>query len=173
MKLNLAPSKAAASGGACSIFRTAYSRWPDELIIYQGDTEFASVEQAAAACSSIRRASTDRKSLCRVVTEEMRHGWQMLPSVDQPISATAESGSSKKCLNAVRLNPSDCSAASQSEVANWLDFFTLHGFVDRDGKFQLTMLSYSGFEPAGSVHESDAARGSSIWHRPWTGLNAS
>ncbi|MGH9724620.1 MAG: Phenylacetic acid catabolic protein, partial [Candidatus Acidiferrales bacterium] len=32
-------------------------------------------------------------------------------------------------------------------VDNWLDFFTYTDFVDRDGKFQLTMLSYSGFEP--------------------------
>ncbi|PYV12353.1 MAG: hypothetical protein DMG23_01420, partial [Acidobacteria bacterium] len=29
----------------------------------------------------------------------------------------------------------------------WLDFFTYTQFVDRDGKFQLTMLSYSGFLP--------------------------
>ena len=32
-------------------------------------------------------------------------------------------------------------------VDNWLDFFTYTDFVDRDGKFQLTMLSYSGLEP--------------------------
>ncbi|HEY4777845.1 MAG TPA: Phenylacetic acid catabolic protein, partial [Candidatus Acidoferrales bacterium] len=37
--------------------------------------------------------------------------------------------------------------AFNQEVANWLDFFTYTDFVDRDGKFQLTMLSYSGFEP--------------------------
>jgi benzoyl-CoA 2,3-dioxygenase component B len=32
-------------------------------------------------------------------------------------------------------------------VGNWLDFYTYTQFVDRDGKFQLTMLSFSGFEP--------------------------
>src|SRR3990172_9314895 len=32
-------------------------------------------------------------------------------------------------------------------VKNWLDFFTYTQFVDRDGKYQLTMLSHSSFAP--------------------------
>jgi benzoyl-CoA 2,3-dioxygenase component B len=32
-------------------------------------------------------------------------------------------------------------------VKNWLDFFTYTEFVDRDGKYQLTMLSHSAFAP--------------------------
>jgi len=32
-------------------------------------------------------------------------------------------------------------------VKNWLDFFTYTQFVDRDGKYQLTMLSHSAFAP--------------------------
>src|SRR5207247_292037 len=32
-------------------------------------------------------------------------------------------------------------------VDNWLDFFTYTQFVDRDGKFQLKMLSVSAFDP--------------------------
>jgi benzoyl-CoA 2,3-dioxygenase component B len=32
-------------------------------------------------------------------------------------------------------------------VKNWLDFFTYTEFVDRDGKYQLTMLSHSSFAP--------------------------
>jgi benzoyl-CoA 2,3-dioxygenase component B len=32
-------------------------------------------------------------------------------------------------------------------VNNWLDFFTYTEFVDRDGKYQLTMLSHSSFAP--------------------------
>jgi benzoyl-CoA 2,3-epoxidase subunit B len=32
-------------------------------------------------------------------------------------------------------------------VNNWLDFFTYTEFVDRDGKYQLTMLSHSAFAP--------------------------
>ena len=32
-------------------------------------------------------------------------------------------------------------------MKNWLDFFTYTEFVDRDGKYQLTMLSHSAFAP--------------------------
>src|SRR6202022_4426648 len=43
------------------------------LIVYQGDTEFASVEQQRGLFES-SPGEHDRQSLCRVVTEEMRHG---------------------------------------------------------------------------------------------------
>src|SRR2546426_12068877 len=46
------------------------------LIVYQGDTEFASVEQQRSLFENAP-SEHDRQSLCRVVTEEMRHGWQM------------------------------------------------------------------------------------------------
>jgi len=32
-------------------------------------------------------------------------------------------------------------------VNNWLDFFSYTQFIDRDGKFQLKMLSHSAFAP--------------------------
>ena len=46
------------------------------LIVYQGDTEFASVEQQK---NLLHTAPTDydRLYLIRVNCEEMRHGWQM------------------------------------------------------------------------------------------------
>ncbi|PYO70953.1 MAG: hypothetical protein DMD71_00215 [Gemmatimonadetes bacterium] len=46
------------------------------LIVYQGDTEFASVEQQR---NLLHHAPSDYDllSLQRVMTEEMRHGWQM------------------------------------------------------------------------------------------------
>ena len=46
------------------------------LIVYQGDTEFASVEQQR---NLLHRAPSDYDllSLQRVMIEEMRHGWQM------------------------------------------------------------------------------------------------
>jgi benzoyl-CoA 2,3-dioxygenase component B len=33
------------------------------------------------------------------------------------------------------------------DVRNWLDFFVYTQFIDRDGKFQLKMLSFSAFAP--------------------------
>ncbi|HZU21754.1 MAG TPA: Phenylacetic acid catabolic protein, partial [Terriglobales bacterium] len=39
--------------------------------------------------------------------------------------------------------------AFNENVDNWMDFFAYTDFVDRDGKFQLQMLKYSGFAPLG------------------------
>ena len=46
------------------------------MIVYQGDTEFASVEQQR---NLLENAPTDwdRRAITRVMIEEMRHGWQM------------------------------------------------------------------------------------------------
>src|ERR671919_2213661 len=46
------------------------------LIVYQGDTEFASVEQQRNLLTHAP-SDYDLLSLQRVMTEEMRHGWQM------------------------------------------------------------------------------------------------
>ncbi|MGH9671426.1 MAG: hypothetical protein ACRD3A_15085, partial [Terriglobales bacterium] len=46
------------------------------LIVYQGDTEFASVEQQRFLFEAAP-TDYDRKALTRVMIEEMRHGWQM------------------------------------------------------------------------------------------------
>ncbi len=37
--------------------------------------------------------------------------------------------------------------AFNDDVTHWLDFFAYTNFMDRDGKFQLTMLSHSSFAP--------------------------
>ncbi len=115
------------------------------LIIYQGDTEFASVEQQRRLFEH-SPSEHDRKSLCRVVTEEMRHGWQMCHLL---INHFGYSGKveAQKMLERRAFESKRLLGAFNQEVANWLDFFTYTDFVDRDGKFQLTMLSYSGFEP--------------------------
>lgn len=46
------------------------------LIVYQGDTEFASVEQQRNLLETYPN-EYDLKALARVMREEMRHGWQM------------------------------------------------------------------------------------------------
>ena len=46
------------------------------LIVYQGDTEFASVEQQKNLLDTAP-TEYDRQALIRVNSEEMRHGWQM------------------------------------------------------------------------------------------------
>ena len=46
------------------------------LIVYQGDTEFASVEQQRNLLET-SPSDYDTDSVCRIMVEEMRHGWQM------------------------------------------------------------------------------------------------
>lgn len=118
------------------------------LIVYQGDTEFASVEQQRHLFEAAP-SEHDRKSLCRVVTEEMRHGYQMCHLL---ISHFGHSGKleAQKQLERRAFENKRLLGAFNDPVDNWLDFFTYTDFVDRDGKFQLTMLSYSGFAPLAS-----------------------
>jgi benzoyl-CoA 2,3-epoxidase subunit B len=115
------------------------------LIIYQGDTEFASVEQQRKLFEGAP-SEHDRQSLCRVVTEEMRHGWQMCHLL---IHQFGHGGriEAQKMLERRAFESKRLLGAFNQDVRNWLDFFTYTDFVDRDGKFQLTMLSYSAFEP--------------------------
>jgi benzoyl-CoA 2,3-dioxygenase component B len=115
------------------------------LIVYQSDTEFASVEQqrnlVAAAPSDY-----DLYSLLRVNVEEMRHGWQMCYLMVQYFG---ESGriEAQKQLERRAFNHTRLLGSFNEPVNNWLDFFTYTNFVDRDGKFQLKMLSTSSFAP--------------------------
>lgn len=115
------------------------------LIVFQGDTEFASVEQQRRLFLN-SPTEHDRQSLCRVVTEEMRHGWQMCHLL---INYFGYSGKveAQKMLERRAYDQKRLLGAFNQDVLNWLDFFTYTDFVDRDGKFQLTMLSFSGFEP--------------------------
>ena len=115
------------------------------LIVYQGDTEFASVEQQRRLFEDAP-SRYDYLSLVRVMTEEMRHGWQMSHVL---ISQFGRSGriEAQKLLERRAFADNRLLGAFNENVENWLDFYTYTQFVDRDGKFQLTMLSHSGFLP--------------------------
>ncbi len=115
------------------------------LIVYQGDTEFASVEQQRRLFET-SPSEHDRQSLCRVVTEEMRHGWQMCTLLIQHYGYSGRV-EAQKMLERRAFDQKRLLGAFNQDVNNWLDFFTYTDFVDRDGKFQLTMLSHSGFAP--------------------------
>jgi benzoyl-CoA 2,3-dioxygenase component B len=115
------------------------------LIVYQGDTEFASVEQQRRLFET-SPSEHDRQSLCRVVTEEMRHGWQMCTLLIEHYGYSGRV-EAQKMLERRAFEQKRLLGAFNQDVRNWLDFFTYTDFVDRDGKFQLTMLSYSAFAP--------------------------
>lgn len=115
------------------------------LIVYQGDTEFASVEQQKNLLDTAP-TEYDRQALVRVNSEEMRHGWQMCYLL---VNYFGDSGKleARKMLERRAFRGDRLLGSFNAPVNNWLDFFTYTEFVDRDGKYQLTMLSHSAFAP--------------------------
>jgi benzoyl-CoA 2,3-dioxygenase component B len=115
------------------------------LIIYQGDTEFASVEQQRSLLQTAP-SDYDLLSIYRVMAEEMRHGWQMSYLLVAHFGDEGKREAEK--LLQRRADEHERLLGSFNElVENWLDFFAYTEFIDRDGKYQLQMLSTSGFAP--------------------------
>jgi len=114
-------------------------------IVYQGDTEFASVEQQRALFATAP-TEWDRAALARIMTEEMRHGWQMSYLLVHYFGSSGRL-EAEKLLSRRAFQQQRLLGAFNVEVKSWLDFFTYTQFQDRDGKFQLEMLSRSAFAP--------------------------
>ena len=117
------------------------------LIVYQGDTEFASVEQQRHLFEAAP-TDWDRRALTRVMIEEMRHGWQMCALLLDHFGYSGKV-EAQKMLERRAFENKRLLGAFNVDVDNWMDFFTYTDFVDRDGKFQLQMLKYSAFAPLG------------------------
>jgi len=115
------------------------------LIIYQGDTEFASVEQQRNLLLH-PPSSYDLQSIMRVMCEEMRHGWQMSYLLCEHFGDEGKR-EAQKLLERNAEEGQRLLGSFNEIVDNWLDFFTYTQFIDRDGKFQLKMLSTSAFDP--------------------------
>jgi benzoyl-CoA 2,3-dioxygenase component B len=117
------------------------------LIEFQGDTEFASVEQQK---NLLDRAPSDfdLTNIIRINREEMRHGWQMAYML---ITYFGDSGKrqAQRLLERRATENTRLLGSFNDPVNNWLDFFTYTSFIDRDGKYQLNMLSRSAFAPLG------------------------
>ncbi|HEX6466278.1 MAG TPA: Phenylacetic acid catabolic protein [Terriglobales bacterium] len=117
------------------------------MIVYQGDTEFASCEQQRFLFESAP-SDYDRQALTRVMIEEMRHGWQMCALLIEYFGSTGKV-EAQKLLERRAFENKRLLGSFNEDVDNWLDFFAYTDFVDRDGKFQLQMLKYSAFAPLG------------------------
>src|SRR5437016_9263203 len=117
------------------------------LIVYQGDTEFASVEQQRYLFQTAP-TDWDRSALTRVMIEEMRHGWQMCALLIEHFGTTGKV-EAQKMLERKAYENKRLLGSFNEECDNWLDFFAFTDFVDRDGKFQLQMLKFSAFAPLG------------------------
>src|SRR3989441_11085063 len=82
----------------------------------------------------------------RVMTEEMRHGWQMSYLLCTYFGDEGKREAAK--LLERRADDGERLLGSFNElVDNWLDFFTHTQFIDPDGKFQLTKLSGAAVGP--------------------------
>jgi benzoyl-CoA 2,3-epoxidase subunit B len=117
------------------------------MIVYQGDTEFASVEQQRHLFETAP-TDWDRRAITRVMIEEMRHGWQMCALLVDHFGYSGKV-EAQKMLERRAFENKRLLGAFNVDVDNWMDFFTYTDFVDRDGKFQLQMLKYSAFAPLG------------------------
>ncbi len=115
------------------------------LIVFQGDTEFASVEQQRNLLET-SPSDYDLFSIMRVMMEEMRHGWQMSYLLCEHFGDEGRR-EAQKMLERTALEGQRLLGSFNEIVENWLDFFTYTQFIDRDGKFQLKMLSTSAFHP--------------------------
>jgi benzoyl-CoA 2,3-epoxidase subunit B len=115
------------------------------LIVYQGDTEFASVEQQRNLLATAP-SPYDLHSACRIMVEEMRHGWQMCALLVNFFGSTGKV-EARKLLERRSWQNNRLLGSFNVDVNHWLDFYTYTEFVDRDGKFQLNMLSTSSFAP--------------------------
>lgn len=115
------------------------------LITVQGDTEFASVEQQRKLLGTAP-TEKDLRSIVRINAEEMRHGWQMSYLLVTHFG-DAGKAEARRLLERCADRKERLLGAFNEPVVDWPDFFTYTAFVDRDGMYQLKMLSDSGFGP--------------------------
>jgi len=115
------------------------------MITVQGDTEFASVEQQKHLLETAP-SDYDQYAAARIMAEEQRHGWQMCYLL---MTYFGQQGAreAQKLLERNAQEGSRLLGAFNRPMPHWLDFFCYTMFVDRDGKYQLGMLSTSSFKP--------------------------
>ncbi len=116
------------------------------MIVYQGDTEFASNEQQRFLVNNAP-SEYDLAALVRIMLEETRHGYQMCHLLVHHFGSEGKIEAQKLLERRAFGKRNRLLNAFNDDVTHWMDFFAYTNFMDRDGKFQLTMLSHSGFAP--------------------------
>jgi benzoyl-CoA 2,3-dioxygenase component B len=117
------------------------------LIVIQGDTEPASVEQQrflGATAPSLY----DMRNLFQVNVEEGRHLWAMVYLLHKYFGADGrdEADDLLRRSSGSEEAPRMLGAFNE-QTPDWLSFFMFTYFTDRDGKMQLESLAQSGFDP--------------------------
>ena len=117
------------------------------IIVTQGDTEPASVEQQRMLGHSAP-SLYDMRNLFQVNVEEGRHLWAMVYLLQSYFGRDGREEA--EALLERRSGDPDkprILGAFNQPIENWLDFYMFTMFTDRDGKYQLYALSESGFDP--------------------------
>lgn len=117
------------------------------LVVIQGDTEPASIEQQRYL-GLTAPSLYDLRNLFQVNVEEGRHLWAMVyllqkyfgrdgrEEADDLLRRQSGSEEAPRMLGAFN-----------EETPDWLSFFMFTYFTDRDGRMQLESLAQSGFDP--------------------------
>src|SRR6202046_5055016 len=117
------------------------------LLVVQGDTEPASVEQQrhlGATAPSLY----DMRNLFQVNVEEGRHLWAMVYLLHAYFGRDGR----EEAEELLERHSGDADkpripGTFNEPIRDWLSFFMFTYFTDRDGKFQLKCLAESGFDP--------------------------
>src|SRR5213075_2425171 len=132
----------------------AYQEVPGEfrnslrrLIVTQGDTEPASVEQQRLlghSCPSLY----DLRNLFQINVEEGRHLWAMVYLLHAYFGRDGR----EEAEELLERHSGDADkprilGTFNEPVTDWLSFFMFTYFTDRDGKYQLKSLAESAFDP--------------------------
>jgi len=117
------------------------------LVVIQGDTEPASVEQQrhlGRTCPSLY----DLRNLFQINVEEGRHLWAMVYLLDAYFGRDGreESEALLQRRSGDRDKPRILGAFNE-KTPDWLSYLMFTYFTDRDGKYQLASLAESGFDP--------------------------
>ena len=124
-------------------FRNALRR----IIVTQGDTEPASVEQQRLLCNAAP-SMYDCRNLFQVNVEEGRHLWAMVYLLHAYFGRDGREEAEEllERRSGDRDKPRILTTFNEP-IEDWLSFYMFTMFTDRDGKYQLLALAESGFDP--------------------------
>ncbi len=117
------------------------------IIVTQGDTEPASVEQQRHL-GLTAPSQYDLRNLFQVNVEEGRHLWAMVYLLHKYFGRDGrEEAEALLQRNSGDEDNPRILGAFNEKTPDWLSFFMFTYFTDRDGKFQLAALAESSFDP--------------------------
>ena len=117
------------------------------IIVTQGDTEPASVEQQKmlGMCAP---SLYDLRNIYQVNVEEGRHLWAMVYLLHRYFGRDGrEEAEALLDRRSGDVDNPRILGAFNEPTPDWLAFYMFTFFTDRDGKFQLSSLAESGFDP--------------------------